>query len=148
MDAGMLQKHKPIRLDKAELKRLYCATGEADHWRCMNYLCWSMDKRNPNALQPHHIQYRSQGGSDIIENLILLCPQCHHKVHHGCKHPRSGVWMSGHEYMKMILDAYLGTDRFRWHNAYEHLVRALARRGAPRTGGGSDSPAQTEGEAM
>ncbi len=29
----------------------------------------------------HHIRYRSQGGSDIRENLIRLCVYCHRGIH-------------------------------------------------------------------
>jgi 5-methylcytosine-specific restriction endonuclease McrA len=29
----------------------------------------------------HHIRYRSQGGSDIRENLIRLCMYCHRSIH-------------------------------------------------------------------
>lgn len=29
----------------------------------------------------HHIRYKSQGGSDIRENLIRLCMYCHRGIH-------------------------------------------------------------------
>ena len=31
-----------------------------------------------SGLQKHHIVKRSQGGKDSLDNLILLCWQCHH----------------------------------------------------------------------
>ncbi len=35
-----------------------------------------------NALNEiHHIVYRSNGGQDVIENLIGLCRSCHNKAH-------------------------------------------------------------------
>ena len=34
-----------------------------------------------SLLQAHHIIYRSQGGKDTLDNLILLCLYCHEKVH-------------------------------------------------------------------
>ncbi|MEM3453203.1 MAG: HNH endonuclease [Candidatus Hadarchaeum sp.] len=37
----------------------------------------------PASGEPHHIRYRSQGGSDIPENLIQLCFNCHRAVHDG-----------------------------------------------------------------
>lgn len=37
----------------------------------------------PATGEPHHIRYRSQGGSDIPENLIQLCFDCHRGVHDG-----------------------------------------------------------------
>jgi 5-methylcytosine-specific restriction endonuclease McrA len=33
------------------------------------------------ATDIHHILYKSQGGKDIIENLIGLCRECHNKAH-------------------------------------------------------------------
>lgn len=32
-------------------------------------------------LHPHHRLRRSQGGSDELENLVILCAQCHRFVH-------------------------------------------------------------------
>ena len=33
------------------------------------------------ASDCHHIIYRSQGGSDDVENIIALCRNCHNAVH-------------------------------------------------------------------
>lgn len=41
----------------------------------------------PATGEPHHLRYRSHGGSDIPENLIQLCFDCHRAVHDG-KIPR------------------------------------------------------------
>jgi 5-methylcytosine-specific restriction endonuclease McrA len=35
------------------------------------------------ALHVHHIQPRSKGGGDDVDNLITLCPNHHALVHHG-----------------------------------------------------------------
>ena len=29
----------------------------------------------------HHLTWRSKGGSDLIDNLVLLHPNCHRQVH-------------------------------------------------------------------
>lgn len=29
----------------------------------------------------HHILYKSQGGKDVPNNLVMLCNLCHHKEH-------------------------------------------------------------------
>lgn len=34
-------------------------------------------------VSPHHIQFRSEGGNDILENLISLCFNCHRWAHDG-----------------------------------------------------------------
>jgi hypothetical protein len=34
-------------------------------------------------LTPHHIVYRSQGGTDDLDNLVTLCMKCHDDVHGG-----------------------------------------------------------------
>ncbi len=34
-------------------------------------------------LETHHIKPLSQGGSDTIDNVIALCPNCHRKRHYG-----------------------------------------------------------------
>jgi hypothetical protein len=34
-------------------------------------------------LEVHHIKMLKDGGSDIVENVIALCPNCHRKRHHG-----------------------------------------------------------------
>ena len=32
------------------------------------------------AVDPHHIKYRSQGGSNLPSNLIALCRTCHEDI--------------------------------------------------------------------
>jgi 5-methylcytosine-specific restriction protein A len=32
-------------------------------------------------LEAHHIVWLSEGGTDIIENTVALCPNCHKKMH-------------------------------------------------------------------
>lgn len=47
-----------------------------------NYTCQICGARN-TRLEVHHIQFRSQGGSDSMDNLVTLCKECHGKVHSG-----------------------------------------------------------------
>jgi hypothetical protein len=49
-----------------------------DGWRCMAPGCTS--RRN---LQEHHVRYRSQGGSDEIDNRLCLCAFHHQRGEHG-----------------------------------------------------------------
>lgn len=39
------------------------------------------DKHGKPFLEVHHIQYLSEGGSDSMENVVALCPNCHRKIH-------------------------------------------------------------------
>jgi hypothetical protein len=49
-----------------------------------NYKCQSSQKTNHSKkLQVHHIQFRSNGGSDTPNNLITLCETCHEDLHNG-----------------------------------------------------------------
>ena len=47
-----------------------------------NYTCQCCGKKNCR-LEVHHIVFRSNGGSDTLENLITLCEDCHKAVHLG-----------------------------------------------------------------
>jgi 5-methylcytosine-specific restriction endonuclease McrA len=59
-------------LPKATSKAVY----QRDCWHCRH--C----NRN-DQLHPHHIVYRSAGGSDDLSNLVTLCAKCHDDVHGG-----------------------------------------------------------------
>ncbi|UOE94400.1 HNH endonuclease [Alkalihalobacillus sp. LMS39] len=39
------------------------------------------DKYGVPFLEVHHINYLSKGGSDTIDNVVALCPNCHRKIH-------------------------------------------------------------------
>lgn len=47
-----------------------------------NYTCQSCGKKNCK-LEVHHIVFQSKGGTNMPENLITLCEDCHKKVHNG-----------------------------------------------------------------
>lgn len=47
-----------------------------------NYTC-QYCKTKKGTLHVHHIIYRLKGGSDELENLIVLCEECHRKLHDG-----------------------------------------------------------------
>lgn len=52
------------------------AMYQRDNWRCR--VC-----NDSRTLTPHHIVYRSQGGTHDLDNLITLCTKCHDDVHGG-----------------------------------------------------------------
>jgi len=39
------------------------------------------NRRNETYLECHHVEWLAQGGQDIIENTVALCPNCHRKMH-------------------------------------------------------------------
>lgn len=39
------------------------------------------DENGQPYFESHHITWLSRGGSDIPENMVALCPNCHRKVH-------------------------------------------------------------------
>ena len=45
-----------------------------------NYTCQICGK-NHGRLEVHHIHFKSQGGSDRMDNLVTLCSECHNKIH-------------------------------------------------------------------
>ena len=72
---GPDQKQPRLRLQPADYGVLRNEVLKRDGWRCQN--CGVM-----KDLQVHHIQRRSQLGSDVAENLITLCANCHTKRHY------------------------------------------------------------------
>jgi hypothetical protein len=56
--------------------------------RIANGICQLCEKEAPFKdrygnpfLEVHHIKYLSKGGTDTIDNVIALCPNCHRKIH-------------------------------------------------------------------
>lgn len=59
-------------LDRAVSRACFVRDG----WKCRH--C-----SNRLALHPHHVVYKSHRGSDILNNLLTLCWQCHSAHHEG-----------------------------------------------------------------
>lgn len=64
----------PLRLDEVAYERLRLLVLRRDGWRCQS--CGSMSN-----LEVHHIEFRSQSGCDLEENLVTLCHACHVGIH-------------------------------------------------------------------
>jgi hypothetical protein len=47
-----------------------------DTWHCRH--CF-----NANGLDPHHVIFKSAGGTDTPNNLLTLCRKCHDDIHGG-----------------------------------------------------------------
>lgn len=72
------RKEKPIKIPKSILdlsKRTITKILKRAHQGCM--ICgW-----NEATCDIHHIIPKKQGGSDNNDNLIVVCPNCHRKIH-------------------------------------------------------------------
>ena len=64
-----------------------------------NYTCQCCGKSKDKILQTHHIKYRSNGGTDRVDNLITVCTDCHTSRNH----QKGGVlykWQEQHKKVK------------------------------------------------
>ena len=75
-----IQKNKPIRLNRTAYRKLQEKVLERDDYTCQLGLCRERGYTLP-IDPPHHIVYKSRGGSDTMDNLITLCHYCHSQVH-------------------------------------------------------------------
>lgn len=80
------------------------------------------------SIEVHHIQYRSAGGSDNMGNLIVLCRDCHNRVHGRIVDKetdpanRANRVKSGRNYMIRILRSnHKPGQCFRWKDALRYL---------------------------
>ena len=51
--------------------------------KCGNPAPFNRAKDHTPYLEVHHINLLSQGGDDIVENAMALCPNCHREFHFG-----------------------------------------------------------------
>lgn len=59
-------------------KKVFRSKEMYDHYRKNHTIC---ERCHDLAVDPHHIIFRSQGGSDMPMNLIALCRACHDEAH-------------------------------------------------------------------
>jgi 5-methylcytosine-specific restriction endonuclease McrA len=68
------QKRPRLALSFDDYQELRREVLGRDGWKCQ--ICGT-----PRDLEIHHIQKRSDLGSDIADNLIALCFACHRRQH-------------------------------------------------------------------
>ena len=56
-------------------------------------------KNNKPHLEAHHLKWLSKGGTDTIDNVVALCPNCHRKMHE--LNDKDDI-----KKLKMVLDEY------------------------------------------
>lgn len=67
---------KKIRAEQTTIKRRMLKKQKIAH-------CEYCGNKTKEILQIHHIEAISNGGSNDLENLIILCPNCHKSAHAG-----------------------------------------------------------------
>jgi len=86
-------KPRPLKLEKKERRQKQAATAKDIRdqvWHDAESKCSRCRRRclrqttDPLRVgHVHHRIYRSQGGGDDIDNLDLVCGECHAKIHAG-----------------------------------------------------------------
>lgn len=78
-----------------------------------NYTCQCCGKSKDKILQTHHIIYRSNGGTDRVDNLITVCTDCHTSKNH----QKGGIlykWQEQHKKVKQYKEPpFMNTIRKR-----------------------------------
>jgi 5-methylcytosine-specific restriction endonuclease McrA len=67
-------KHPRLRLKGEAYRKLMRQAWERDKGLCQECGVYTEEI-------PHHVIFKSQGGSDVLENLTLLCYDCHYRKH-------------------------------------------------------------------
>ena len=79
-------KQNRLILSKADwIRQTKRLIAECDY-KCQCPKCKTPDKdysRSENCLAPHHVKTKGAGGGDEQENIIIVCKECHHKIHSG-----------------------------------------------------------------
>ena len=119
-EAGLPPEPGPEETKKKQQRRSFSEAVLADG-KCMNRQCISIDKRKTDALHPHHIIPRAQGGLDEIENGITLCVPCHKRAHEGYQSAQGRV--TGRRFLLTVLEGHRGELTWRWDKAYEWLSK-------------------------
>lgn len=87
-----------VKLKKSDVQEL-CAQ--------FNNTCALCEEGDASIVETHHIVHKEEGGSDHIDNLINLCPNCHTKYHQG-KISREVLFKAKLEAVKGITKPVLG----------------------------------------
>lgn len=87
-----------------------------------NYTCQVCGKSKGKILQTHHIIYRSNGGTDRVDNLITVCTDCHTSANH----KKGGIlykWQEQHKKVKQYKEPpFMNTLRRRIFDKYSNAI--------------------------
>lgn len=87
-----------------------------------NYTCQCCGKSKGKILQTHHIVYRSNGGTDRVDNLITVCTDCHTPKNH----KEGGIlsqWQEKHKKVKQYKEPpFMNALRKRIFDRYPNAI--------------------------
>ena len=76
------KRRTPKRVNKGKFSRTTLKIiGERDEWRCVRCGSYKIEST------PHHVIYKSQGGTGTADNGVSICRTCHDWAH-SCKEGR------------------------------------------------------------
>lgn len=97
-----------------------------------NYTCQCCGKSKDKILRTHHIIYRSNGGTDRVDNLITVCDDCHTSENH----KKGGVfykWQEQHKKVKQYKEPpFMNTLRKRIFTKYPNAIITYGSETTPR----------------
>lgn len=97
-----------------------------------NYTCQVCNKSKGKILQTHHIIYRSNGGTDRVDNLITVCTDCHTYDNH----KKGGIlykWQEKHKKVKQYKEPpFMNSLRKRVFTAYPNAEITYGSKTTPR----------------
>ena len=87
--AILLKETKPHKSQKTEVEVLYRSPYLKKMVKRMaNGICQMCgekapfyDRNNEPYLEEHHVKQLAKGGSDTMDNVVAICPNCHRRVH-------------------------------------------------------------------
>ena len=87
-----------------------------------NYTCQVCGKSKDKVLRTHHIIYRSNGGTDRVDNLITVCTDCHTSDNH----KKGGIlykWQQEHKKVKQYKEPpFMNILRRRIFDKYSNAI--------------------------
>lgn len=87
-----------------------------------NYTCQVCGKAKDKILQVHHIIYKSNGGSDSVDNLITICTDCHTTDNHK-KNGILYVWQKEHKTVRQFKEPpFMNALRKRIYLKYPNAI--------------------------
>ena len=97
-----------------------------------NYTCQVCGKSKDKILRTHHIIYKSNGGTDRVDNLITVCTDCHTSANH----KKGGVlykWQEEHKKVKQYKEPpFMNILRRRVFAAYPNAIISYGSETTPR----------------